>query len=63
MKKEKLQLIPQKYKGSHLQATIRQENGQLVRNGQILTNVQSSKTDQGMKKKYEQTNQNTEKKA
>ena len=49
MKKEKLQLTPQKYKGSQrlLQATVCQENGQPGRNGQILRKVQPSKTKPG----------------
>ena len=50
---KKLQLTPQKYKGSQTtNTTICQKKGQPRQNGQILRKVQPSKT----KKKNEQTN-------
>ena len=58
MKKEKLQLTPQKYKGYKRlqQATVCQKDGQPGRNGQIHRKIQSPKTEPGRNRKYEQTN-------
>ena len=63
MKKERLQQTTQKYKGSYEIITsncICQQNGQPGRNGQILRKVQSSKTDPGRNRNYEQSNSSTE---
>ena len=58
MRKEKLQLTPQKHKGTlkTTEANTCQQNRQTTRNGQTLRKVQSPKTEPGRNRRYVQTN-------